>query len=42
MINRKSERERERERERDVAQLVRLSNGDEVVMGSTPTLYSGI
>ena len=26
----------------DVAQLVRLPNGDQVVMGSTPTFHSGI
>ena len=26
----------------DVAQLVRLPNGDHVVMGSTPTFHSGI
>ena len=25
----------------DVAQLVRLPNGDQVVMGSTPTFHSG-
>ena len=36
------EREREREREMDVVQLVRLLNGDQVVMGSTPTFHSGI
>mgnify|MGYP006889217814 CR=1 FL=1 len=35
-----SERERKRERERD--QLVRLPNGDQVVMGSTPTFHIGI
>ena len=28
--------------ERDVAQIVRLPNGDQVVMGSTPTFHSGI
>ena len=42
---RKREREREREREfaqMDVAQFVRLPNGDKVVMGSTPTFHNGI
>ena len=36
------ERERERDAQMDVAQLVRLPNGDQVVMGSTPTFHSGI
>ena len=39
---RERERKRERERELDVAQLVRLPNVDQVVMGSTPTIHSGI
>ena len=34
--------ERERERERERVQLVRLPNGDNVVMGSTPTFHNGI
>ena len=41
--DKREEREREgRERARmDVAQLVRLPNRDQVVMGSTPTFHSG-
>ena len=36
-------REREREiAQMDVAQLVRLPNKDQMVMGSTPTFHSGI
>ena len=34
--------ERERDAQMDVAQLVRLPNGDEVVMGSTRTFHNGI
>ena len=36
-------KERKRERaQMDVAQFVRLPNGDKVVMGSTPTFHNGI